>query len=208
MSPSNTWQTACYQAVVEAADDQELKYETGVAILRLVVALGLLIGFVSLVGWRYRDELGRFGTWFVARWGVGGLIVGAALADGIHFPIPPQFYLLTGIAAGYSHLATFGSVMIGSEIGTFIAFQLGRVFARSTFVAKRIAKPRALLERFIHRYGYLGLATVTLLPISWCVMAATVGAMKLPYRTLFVIGAMRVPKLLVAYVFLVWAWHS
>ena len=55
--------------IVEVARERELKWETAFAILRLVVGLAVLVGFVSILGWRYREELTHFGQWFVDRFG-------------------------------------------------------------------------------------------------------------------------------------------
>jgi membrane protein YqaA with SNARE-associated domain len=196
---------------VEVAAQRELKWETAFAILRLVVGLALLVGFVSILGWRYRDELTHFGEWFVDRFGVVGMIVGTALADGIHFPLPPQFYLLTGIAGGYGGYVTFFAVLLGSEIGSFLAYSIGGIASKTKLVERFVSKPRAMLERVIDRQGYVGLGIATFLPISWCILCATIGAMHFPSskakRALCVLFLMRVPKVLLSYVVIVYAWR-
>lgn len=176
--------------------------------LRLVVGLAVLVGFVSILGWRYRDELTHFGQWFVDRFGVAGMVIGTALADGLHVPLPPQFYLLTGVAGGYGGYVTFFAVLLGSEIGSFLAYSIGGAASKTMLVARFVAKPRTILERIIDRQGYVGLAIATLLPISWCVLCATIGAMRLPKRALAVLFVMRVPKLLLSFAVIHYAWHS
>ncbi|MCW5817245.1 MAG: VTT domain-containing protein [Labilithrix sp.] len=193
---------------MEATAERELKYETAFAMIRLVLGLGALIAFVSLIGWRYRGELMSFGEWFVDRFGVAGMIAGTALADGIHFPLPPQFYLLTGIAGGYGGATTFLAVLVGSEIGSFVAYSIGRYFGQSRWVDRRMTKPRKLLERVLARQGYLGLAIASLLPISFCILCLTAGAMRLPYRAFGLLAAMRIPKVFLSYAVIVLAWHS
>lgn len=195
---------------MEAAIERQLKWETAFAVVRLVIGLALLVGFVSFIGWRYREPLTHFGEWFVDRFGVAGMVGGTALADGIHFPLPPQFYLFTGIAGGYGGVTTFCAVLLGSEIGSFIAFSIGRASAKMKLVERFIAKPRAMLTRVIERQGYLGLAIATLLPISWMVLCLTLGAMDLPNRNrgFAVLAVMRIPKVLLSYAVIVYAWHS
>lgn len=193
---------------MEATAERELKYETLFAAIRLVVGLGALVVVVSLVGWRYRVELQAFGQWFVDRFGALGMIVGTALADGIHFPLPPQFYLVTGIAGGYGGATTFAAVLLGSEIGSLIAFSLGRFAGRSPFVDRRMEKPRQLLTRVMDRQGYLGLAVASLLPISFCILCLTAGAMRLPNKAWLVLAATRIPKLFLSYAVIALAWHS
>lgn len=193
---------------MEVVARRELGWETALGVLRLVVGLALLVGIISLLGYRFREPLTQFGAWFVDRFGVGGIIVGTALADGIHFPLPPQFYLLTGIAGGYGGLVTFFAVLLGSELGSFLAYSIGSAAAKTKLAERVVAKPRAMLERVLARQGYLGLAVATLLPISWCILCLTIGAMRLPKRALGVLLVMRIPKLVLSYAVIVYAWHS
>lgn len=186
---------------------QETKYEAVFAVLRLVAGFVALVVLVSVVGWAFRDELESFGTWFVARFGVSGMIAGAFLADSIHFPIPPQFYLLTGIAGGHRVVIVLVAVLVGSELGGLAAFTLARFVGRAPVVARRLSKARGLLERQIERRGYLGLAAATLLPISFSLLCMASGAMRLPYRAYGVLALMRVPRILLSYVVILVAWH-
>jgi membrane protein YqaA with SNARE-associated domain len=187
----------------------EVSYETTMGVLRLIVSVAVLLAVVTFVGWEFRAELSSFGTWFVARFGVGGMIFGSFLADGIHFPVPPQFYLLTGIAGGYAAPLVIGSVLAGSELGGLAAFALGRQLAqRSSFLRARLARPRQLLARMMSRRGYLGLAIATLLPVSYSVLCMAGGATELPYRAYVVLGVMRVPRILISYAVIVLAWNE
>lgn len=190
------------------ATDNRLRNEMIWALVRLVIGLGVLVGIVSLIGWRYRDELGRVATWFVARFGVPGMMTGVVLADGLMFPVPPQVYLLTGIAGGYSYAVSFGAVACGSLCGGCLAFSIGRLLGRSSFVEKRLQKPRMLLDRLIEKHGALGLVIASFLPLSYSALCMTTGAMRLPYRSYAVLGAMRVPKLFLSFLVITYAWHS
>ena len=90
---------------VELTADDDLDHpnrrEVILGVVRLFVGFAALIGIVAVIGWKWRAELEHFGQWFVARFGAAGMAGGAFLADGLHFPLPPQFYLLTGMAGGY-----------------------------------------------------------------------------------------------------------
>jgi len=187
--------------------NREARYETALAVLRVVMSFAVLVAIVSFVGWAFRDELSRFGQWFVSRFGVAGMVGGAFLADGLHFPIPPQFYLLTGIAGGYEVALVIVAVLAGSELGGLTAFALARLVGRSPFVARRLARPRGLLAGMIEKRGYVGLAAATLLPISFSILCMASGAMRLPYRAYGVLALMRVPRILLSYAVIVLAWH-
>lgn len=188
--------------------DRTARHETFVAVVRLMASCAVLVAVVSLVGWALRDELSRFGEWFVVRFGYAGMAAGAFLADGLHFPIPPQFYLLTGIAGGHRNGVVVASVLAGSELGGLAAFALARGIGRAPAIARRLEKTRVLLDGFIARRGYLGLAAATLLPLSYCLLCMASGAMRLPYRAYGVLAVMRVPRILLSYVVIVLAWPA
>lgn len=178
------------------------------ALARLVIGLGVLIGIVALIGWRYRAPLGHVASWFVAKLGVPGMMAGVVMADGFMFPVPPQVYLLTGIAGGYSYAVSFVAVAMGSLLGGLTAFSIGRLLGRAGFIEKRLQKPRMLLDRLIEKHGALGLVIASLFPVSYSALCMTTGAMRLPYRAYVVLGAMRVPKLFLSFLVITYAWHS
>lgn len=190
------------------ADERKLRRELIWAFARFLIGLGALVGIVSLIGWRYRVELGHVATWFVARAGVPGMMTGVVMADGLMFPVPPQVYLLTGIAGGYSYAVSFVAVACGSLLGGCLAFSIGRLLGRAGFVEKRLQKPRMLLDRLIEKHGALGLVIASLFPISYSALCMATGAMRLPYRAYVVLGAVRVPKLFLSFLVITYAWHS
>lgn len=188
--------------------DRSARYETFVAVLRLVGSAALLVAIISFLGWAFRTELTRFGQWFVARFGFVGIAAGAFLADSLHFPIPPQFYLLTGIAGGRRAATVLLAVLIGSELGGLTAFALARAIGGTSFIARRLESTRRLLDGLLARRGYAGLAAATLVPFSFCLLCMASGAMRLPYKAYAVLAVMRVPRILLSYAVVVIAWHG
>ncbi len=189
-------------------DDKKLRREMIWAFVHLLLGLGVLIGIVSLIGWRYREQLGHVATWFVAHLGVPGMFAGVVMADGLMFPVPPQVYLLTGIASGFSHVVSFAAVAAGSMTGGLLAFSIGRLLGKSKFIEKRLEKPRLLLDRLIEKHGVFGLVIASLFPVSYSALCMTTGAMRLPYRDYLVLGACRVPKLFLSFLVINYAWHT
>lgn len=183
------------------------KAETAFAIARLVLGFAALVAIVSVLGWAYHDELSAFGGWFVGRFGVLGMVSGAFLADSCHFPIPPQFYMLTGIAGGHQVSVVVLAVLFGSELGGFTAFALARSLGGTRFIAPRLARPRALLTKLMARRGSLGLVVATLLPVSFSLLCMASGAMRLPYRAYGVLAVMRVPRIVLSYIAIMLVWH-
>jgi membrane protein YqaA with SNARE-associated domain len=177
----------------------------------VIGGLALLVLVVAFLGVAFRPELTRFARDVVARFGLAGMFVGTALADGLHVPVPPQFYLLTGIASGYSRALVFGVVLLGSELGGFAGFELARFIAsRSAFFRARIAGPRRMLARITRgpcaACGGLGLAAASLLPIGYSTLCMAGGAMGLPRRAYAVFGATRIVRLGLSYAVITLAW--
>lgn len=183
-----------------------MSYSTAFAALRLVAGFAVFVAVISFVGWAYHDELSAFGHWFVDRFGIAGMVSGAFLADSCHFPIPPQFYLLTGIAGGHHVVTVVLAVLLGSEMGGFTAFALARSLGSSRFIAPRLAGPREMITKLMERRGALGLAIATLLPVSYSILCMAGGAMRLPYRAYGVLAIMRVPRILLSCVAILIVW--
>jgi membrane protein YqaA with SNARE-associated domain len=183
-----------------------LKSEAVRTTLRLVLGFGVFVGLVAICASVFHDQLSAFGTWFVHRFGVAGMVFGAFLADSFHFPVPPQFYLLTGVAGGHRVSIVVLAVLLGSELGGFTAFVLARGVGRSRLVAPRLAGARELLTKLISRRGSLGLAAATLLPVSFSILCMASGAMRLPYRSYGVLAVMRVPRILLSYIAIMLVW--
>lgn len=177
-------------------------------VIQLVVGMMVLIAAVTALSWFLRSELQALGASFVQRFGALGMAGGAFVADGLHFPIPPQFYLFAGFAGGFGPVATFSAVLVGSVLGGLMAFTIARRGARLGFLARRALAARQLVGGLFARYGYLGLALAGLLPISFWSLCSLGGLLQLPYRGYGVLGFVRIPRLLVSYVIIVLAWRE
>ena len=187
---------------------QELRRTTAHAVVRGAAGIGLFLGALALASYAARGELERVGTWFFERFGVAGMAFGSFLADGLHFPIPPQFYFLAAFAAGSARAVALLAVTCGSVLGGLLAFQLGRHVSRVGFVARRLAPARALVERMVTRYGYRGLIVVGILPVSYFGLCSVSGLMRLPLAAYGCLAAGRVPRLLVSYVLIAAVWEA
>lgn len=162
-----------------------------------VVLIGLSIAF--------REQLAPLGRAFVDRFGVAGLGLGAFLADGLHFPVPPQFYLATAIAAGDAHAVPVAVIIAGSILGGLVAFTGGRLAARGGLAAtqfRTVTKVGALLQK--QGAGLVGVATFA--PVPYWLLCVSAGLFRLPFRAYAIIGVCRVPKLLFFYGLIALAW--
>src|SRR4051812_25614231 len=75
-------------------------------LLRFVATLVILLVAAGVLGHFAQPWAEGAARAFVERFGVLGMAFGTLLADGLQFPVPPQFYMLLAIA---SHSAFAGS---------------------------------------------------------------------------------------------------
>lgn len=191
-------------------DDAEdlTRGEIVLGVVRLFVGLAALMAVVALLGWAFRAQLEHFGRWFVGHFGLVGMACGSFLADGLHFPLPPQFYLLTGIAGGIGTTEALASVLVGSVLGGLTAFAIARRMARVPFLENRFATTRVLIEKLMGHHGAWGLVIAGMLPVSYFVLCALGGMMRLRYRHFGVLALMRIPRIVLSYALIALAWAS
>lgn len=194
-------------AIAHPSHDRPSRRNLLIGLARLVLAPAALVAIVSLLGWRWRGELEHFGRWFVHRFGVAGMAAGAFLADGLHVPLPPQFYLLTGIAGGIGPVMALASVIVGSVLGGLAVFAFARETSRMSSFEKRIEPTRVYVEQLVRKRGYWGIAAAGLLPISFFLLCVLGGMMRLRYRAYGILALMRIPRLVGSYLLIELAWH-
>jgi membrane protein YqaA with SNARE-associated domain len=180
----------------------------GTSLLRLVLGFGVFLAIVTLLAWAFHSELERVGYWFVERFGIAGMVAGTFVADGLHFPVPPQFYLLTGVTGGGDAVATVGGVLVGSILGGLMAFAIGRRLSGTRLIGRWSRAPRDLLQRLLATHGNWGLVIAGLMPLSYWLLCSVGGVLRLPYRAYGVIALMRIPRILLSYALIVVAWGA
>lgn len=180
----------------------------GPILLRLALGLVLLIGVILLLGSIFRPELESFGRAFVARFGLFAFVFGSLIADGLHFPVPPQFYMLMGITSGMPGWLTLTSVSIGSVLGSWLAFFGARHVARVDWIDRRLVAPRQLLDYTLARYGTWSLIIASFLPITYAALCYLAGVSRLSPRGFAVIVLIRVPRLIAYYYVVRLGWHG
>ncbi|HET9933900.1 MAG TPA: VTT domain-containing protein [Polyangiaceae bacterium] len=171
-------------------------------IVRMVVGLAALLVGVAVLSALFRSELEALGHVFVDRFGLWGMVIGSLVADGFHFLLPPQFYMLMGISSGVPARATLTAVCFGSFVGGWTAYFLATRIGRFEVLERRLAEPRRLLESALDRYGNFALVLVGFLPITYAALCYLAGLGRVSKRGFLIIALVRVPRL-VAYYYLV-----
>ena len=174
---------------------------------RSVLALALAFGAVALLGLEFRAELVAAGQWFVDRLGYPGMSVGTFLADGLHFPIPPQFYMLAAITKGEPAIPVLSAIAIGSLAGGHLAYALAYKARKIAFFARGAERVDKTLGRVLVRYGAWALVIGSLTPVPYSCLCYLSGLNRVPYRIFALVCALRAPKI-VAYYYLIAAGWS
>lgn len=167
----------------------------------LLGVLALLVG-VAVLARSLRPELEHVGQSFVDRFGLVGMAFGSFLADGFHFPVPPQFYMLLSIASKSDPRSTLACITLGSLAGGTAGFFLARRLSRIGFVARWLERSSKILARFSGEKGFRILLVASFTPIAFSALCYVAGFYRLPKRYYAIFALIRVPKL-VAYYYLV-----
>lgn len=169
-------------------------------LLRFVIGLGLLLGVVVLVVRTFRPQLEGVGAWFVSHFGLAGVAAGTFIADGFHFPVPPQFYMLLATAAHADPLAVLAATSAGSvgggTAGYLVARRLGHIQRVARWLERATGKTKDLIGR---RYPYRSAVAASLSPVAFSVLCYLAGLLRVRSGPLIVLLVLRVPKIVLYY---------
>lgn len=175
-------------------DDADDNGGTTRSLVRMGLGLLAALGLVILLARTLRPEVEHLGRALVQHGGYAGMAIGSLLADGFHFPIPPQFYMLLAIASATPAGWTLLAISVGSIGGGVLGFLVARRLGRIRWLEERFQK--RLQARGI-RLGARGLFMLSLSPIAFSWIIYFCGVSNYKWRHVALVCAMRVPKLLV-----------
>jgi membrane protein YqaA with SNARE-associated domain len=169
------------------------------AVLSLVLRLmGILVAVsigVAILGYFVRPAAESVARSFVQAFGVWGMALGTFVADGMHFPVPPQFYMLLAVASGTPAWQPFLAISAASVLAGYFGYSLAAQAARIAWFARKTEHARQMLEKAFARYGYRAALVASLLPIPYSVLCYLAGVNRMPPIFLGLLAACRVPKL-------------
>lgn len=164
--------------------------------LKFVMGLLLLYGAVAVAGEALAEPLQELGRALVATLGLPGFALGTFLADGLHFPVPPQFYMLLTVALGTPPAWSLLSIAAGSLAGGMVGFVVAVRVSRVRWLEARAARLHELpFTRHLQRYPYRWVALASLTPVAFSWLCYLAGFQRLPRRALLLLCLLRVPKL-------------
>jgi membrane protein YqaA with SNARE-associated domain len=177
-------------------------------VLRFALGLLVLLSVVLLLARTLKPELESLGRLFVERFGLTGILLGTFLADGFHFPIPPQFYMLLAMAAGRPTLAILAVTAVGSLLGGLSGFLLARRLGRITRIANWLERVGGEAGRRLgQRYAHRSVLLASLTPVAFSMLCYLAGLYRLRPSAFALMLALRVPKLVLYYYLLSLGWN-
>ena len=177
-------------------------------VVRFVLGLLIILLVVgSLAHWA-RPQCEGIARGFVDAYGLWGMALGTFLADGFHFPIPPQFYMLLSIASGTPAIQCIATIAVASVAAGVVGYASARFVSRSAWVAARTERSRRLLTRAVKRFGLRAAVLASLLPIPYSVLCYLSGLNRMPRAFLILLCLCRVPKLGLFYLLVLWGWRN
>lgn len=165
-------------------------------VLRWLAGIAAVFAGMIALASAFREPLEGLGRAFAERFGYVGMAFGTLIADGFHFPIPPQFYMLMAISSGASRPIALGAITAGSLAGGFIGYKVAARLAAWGPIARRLEASQALTRGVFSRFGYRAALVASLLPIAYSVLCYLAGIQRLPLRIFAVLSLCRIPRLL------------
>jgi membrane protein YqaA with SNARE-associated domain len=170
----------------------------GLLVGRFLLGLGVVLGAVIIVGHAVRPQLEGLAREFVGRFGVWGMAAGTLVADGFHFPIPPQFYMLLAIASDVPDRLALAGIAAGSVMGGLCGFYAAGQLGKVGFVRRRIASPQ-VVSTLKGKLGAKGLVALSLTPVAFSWLIYLCGISRYSWRYALLLAALRLPKLVLYY---------
>jgi membrane protein YqaA with SNARE-associated domain len=168
--------------------------------LRILLGAAALFTLMVVLVRSFRPQLEALGRAFVEHFGLGGIALGSFLADGLSFPLPPQFYMLLAIGANTPDLHTFLASVVGSILGGGVGYHLARQLGRFPRFSRWLERTGASFrEQLQGRKAYRNAVIASLTPVPFSMQCYLCGLYRLPLGAFIVILALRVPRLAVFY---------
>lgn len=176
-------------------------------LLRRFLAGLVIVLIVSGVAAHFvRPSAEMAGHAFVDRFGVTGMALGTLLADGVYFPVPPQFYMLLAIASHTPVDRAFAAIAAASVLAGGVGYAIAERLSQVRFISKKTARLRGVLVASFERRGYQAALLLTFLPVPFSLLCYLAGLNRMPLKFLGLLALLRVPKLAVFYFLLHLGW--
>ncbi len=158
----------------------------------VTVAIILIFG---ALGFLLKPELEAAGTWVVGTFGIWGIGIGCLMTDLFTLPIPPDAYLLAGVAAHTEPWVVISAATLGSMIGGIGSYFIGRYFGTKRFAIRLVAPFKAKGTAYINRFGTGAVILAALTPLPFSILCILSGMMGMAFHRLLLAATFRLPRM-------------
>ena len=155
----------------------------------------LIIIIFGVLGYLLKPELESAGTWVVSTFGIWGIAIGCLMTDLLTLPIPPDAYLLAGVAAHTEPWIVITAASIGSMIGGIGSYFIGRFFGNRSFAERIVAPFRAKGTDYINKFGTGAVILAALTPLPFSILCILSGMMGMSFSRLLFASTFRFPRM-------------
>ena len=163
------------------------------------VTLAIIV-FFAVLGYFLKPQLEYAGTWVVATFGVWGIAIGCLLTDLLTLPIPPDAYLLAGVAAHTDPWVVIGAATGGSVVGGIGSYFIGRYFGTKAFAQRLVAPFKAKGTEYINKFGMGAVILAALTPLPFSILCILSGMMGMSFQRLLIAATFRLPRMAMFFV--------
>jgi membrane protein YqaA with SNARE-associated domain len=189
-----------------SAPEAALPAELRRALVSLAIGLAVLFAIVIVLGVAFRAPLEALGSELVARFGYEGIAFGVFVADCFTFPLPADFYLWAGVAAGGNPAGIIAAGSAGSIVGGMGAYHLGKGLAATRWFRRRVAAVRRRYPWLVGRVGLGAVIVAALTPVPFSVVCMLAGSLRMRMRTFLLATLFRIPRIAGYYAVIYLGW--
>ena len=162
--------------------------KTGYITIAIIIVFGVL-------GYLFKPELESAGTWVVGTFGIWGIAIGCLMTDLFTLPIPPDAYLLAGVAAHSPPWIVILAATVGSMLGGIGSYFIGRYFGNRRFAQRLVAPFRAKGTDYINKFGTGAVILAALTPLPFSILCILSGMMGMSFHRLLFASTFRLPRM-------------
>lgn len=182
--------------------------EWTVFILRAVVAMVVLVGAAAGLRHFFRAELESVSGDLLRALGPWGLFAGCFVAEALHFPTPPQVFMLAAMAAHVSTVDAMIPITLGSLLGGTASHVTGRWLARWQTPRRWLRVNLPGFDVVMNRYGLHAVVLACVSPFPFSTLCLLCGLERVRWGSVGVMLALRVPRLIVFQQLIALGWSA
>lgn len=152
------------------------------------------IGVYILVYLLFNEPINQFGIWFGEVFGLLGVFVFSYVMDFMIMPGSVDVLFPIAIGQAWEPWGFLAVVSLGSILGGYSGFLLGRVLDRIPFIRTLTANYEARGRDILTRWGFWAVVAAALTPVPYSTVSWLAGMLNIRHRTYLLGSLFRIPR--------------